>query len=153
MTDKLVNRYRQAVEPLLAAGERILDVATFYPVAGAKGLGDGAGARLGNKLGRIGAVSGEAGSLAQGFPSGAGAAMHKLLLVTDRRVAFVSTSDIRKAADVLWHAPRHLVTRIERRPRFQAMARFRLHFADGSAVAAYTPRRRTVESLADHLGR
>ncbi|MEU9046163.1 MULTISPECIES: hypothetical protein [unclassified Kitasatospora] len=153
MTDKLVNRYRQAVEPLLEAGERTLDVATVYPVAGAKGLGDGAGAKLGNRLARVGAVAGETGSLAHGFPTGAGTAIHKLLVVTDRRVAFVSARDIRKAGEVLWHVPRHLVTRIERRPRLQAMARFRLHFADGSAVAALTPRRRTIEALADQLGR
>ncbi|RKT09407.1 hypothetical protein BX285_6501 [Streptomyces sp. 1114.5] len=153
MTDKLVNRYRQAVEPLLVPGEQLQDVATVIPVAGAKGLGDGAGAKIGNKLGRIGAVSGETGSLAHGFPTGAGTAIHKLLMVTDRRVAFVSAADIRRAGEVLWHVPRHLVTRIERRPRFQAMARFRLHFADGSAVSAYTLRRRTIESLADRLGR
>ncbi|MEU8922364.1 hypothetical protein AB0D10_15720 [Kitasatospora sp. NPDC048545] len=153
MTDKLVHRYRQAVEPLLAVGERMLDVATVYPVAGAEGLGDGLGAKLGNKLSRIGAVSGETGSLAQSFPTGEGAAMHKLLLVTDRRVAFVSTSDIRKAGEVHWHVPRHFVTRVERRPRLQAMARFRLHFADGSAVSALTLRRRTIEALADQLGR
>ncbi|MQS16908.1 hypothetical protein F7Q99_33155 [Streptomyces kaniharaensis] len=153
MTEALMNRYRQTVEPLLEPGEHLMDVATVIPVAGARGVGHGPGALVGNALGRLGAVSGESGSLASSFPSTAGAAMTKLLAVTDRRAAFVTARDIRKAGQVLWHAPRHLVLRVERRPRFQAMARFRLHFADGSAVSMYTARRRTIEALADHLGR
>lgn len=154
MTEALLNRYRTAVEPLLEPGERLLDVATVVPVAGARGIGDGAGARVGNKLGQLGAVSGQSGSLASGFPTTTGEVRTRLLAVTDRRTAFVTASpDVRKAGRLLWHAPRQAVLRVERRPRLQAMARFRLHFADGSAVSLYTARRRTIEALADHLGR
>ncbi|MEU1287900.1 hypothetical protein [Kitasatospora sp. NPDC005856] len=153
MTQALLNRYRNAVEPLLEPGEHLLDVATVVPVAGARGVGDGAGARVGNKLGQLGAVSGQSGSLASGFPATTGEVRTRLLAVTDRRTAFVTALDVRKAGRLLWHAPRHAVLRVERRPRLQAMARFRLHFADGSAVSLYTMRRRTIESLADHLGR
>ncbi|MFD4656032.1 hypothetical protein ACFWP2_10420 [Kitasatospora sp. NPDC058444] len=153
MTEALLNRYRRAVEPLLEPGERLLDVATVVPVAGARGVGDGAGARVGNTLGRLGAVSGQSGSLASGFPTTTGEVRTRLLAVTDRRTAFVTALDVRKAGRLLWHAPRQAVLRVERRPRLQAMARFRLHFADGSAVSLYTMRRRTIEALADHLGR
>ncbi|MBD0695338.1 hypothetical protein BG452_20000 [Streptomyces sp. CBMA123] len=148
-----MNRYRQAVEPLLEPGERLVDVAKVIPVAGAEGIGDGAGAAIGNALGRIGAVSGEAGSIARGFPRVEGV-MTKLLVVSDRRAAFVTSGpDVRKVGQLRWHVPRGAVLRVERRPRLQAMARFRLHFADGSAVSMYTMRRGTIEALADHLGR
>ncbi|WP_031073124.1 hypothetical protein [Streptomyces sp. NRRL WC-3742] len=154
MTENLINQYRQAVQPLLEQGERLLDVATVTPVAGASGVGDGAGAAIGNKLARIGAVSGGHGSIASGFPASDGVPTRRLLVVTDRRAAVVIVPiDIRKPSRLVWHAPRHLVQRVERRPRLQLMARFRLHFADGSAVALMTMRRRTVEALADQLGR
>ncbi|KJS63570.1 hypothetical protein [Streptomyces rubellomurinus] len=154
MTEALMNLHRQAVEPLLAPGERLLDVATVVPVSGAKGIGDGTGAKVGNALARLGAVTGQSGSIASGFPSTDGTVMHRLLMVTDQRLAFVTSSvDRRKPGQVMWHAPRHLIQRIERRPRLQLMARFRLHFTDGSAVSLFTARRRTIESLATHLGR
>ncbi|MFF2075922.1 hypothetical protein ACFVXG_14330 [Kitasatospora sp. NPDC058162] len=154
MTEALMNRYRQAVAPLLEAGEQLVDVARVVPVAGAEGIGDGAGAAIGNRLARIGAVSGEAGSIARSFPHVEGAAIAKLLVVTDRRTAYVTSGpDVRKVGRLHWHVPRSAVLRVERRPRLQAMARFRLHFADGSAVSMHTMRRRTVETLADHLGR
>ncbi|MFI9363406.1 hypothetical protein ACIG5E_20460 [Kitasatospora sp. NPDC053057] len=154
MTETLMNRYRQAVQPLLEPGEQLVDVAKVIPVAGAEGIGDGAGAAIGNALGRIGAVTGESGSLARSFPHVEGGVAAKLLVVTDRRTAFVTVGpDIRKTGRLLWHVPRNAIRRVERRPRLQAMARFRLRFADGSAVSMYTMRRRTVEALADHLGR
>lgn len=149
-----MRRYHQALQPLLEPGEHLLDVATVIPVAGSSGVGDGVGASIGNRLARLGAVSGDQGSIASGFPGADGAPTRKLLVVTDRRTAYVTVSpDIRKPGHLLWHAPRHLVQRVERRPRLQMMARFRLHFADGSAVALMTMRRRTVEALADQLGR
>ncbi|MFJ9773022.1 hypothetical protein ACIRVF_17580 [Kitasatospora sp. NPDC101157] len=154
MTETLLNRYRQALQPLLEPGEQLMDVAKVVPAAGAEGIGDGAGAAIGNALARMGAVTGEPGSLARSFPRVEGVAVTKLLVVTDRRTAFVTVGpDIRKGGRLLWHVPRQLVARVERRPRLQAMARFRLCFADGSAVSMYTMRRRTVEALADHLGR
>ncbi|MFD8703364.1 hypothetical protein ACFV1W_12155 [Kitasatospora sp. NPDC059648] len=154
MTETLVNRYRQAVQPLLEPGERLVDVAKVVPAAGAEGIGDGAGAAIGNALARIGAVTGESGTIARSFPKAEGGVTTKLLVVTDRRTAFVTVGpDVRKVGRLLWHVPRTLVAGVERRPRLQAMARFRLRFADGSAVSMYTMRRRTIEALADHLGR
>ncbi|MBP0448721.1 hypothetical protein J5Y04_04075 [Kitasatospora sp. RG8] len=153
MTEILMNRYRPALDPLLEPGEQLLDVATVVPVAGAKGVGHGVGAKVGNALGQLGGVTGGAGSLADGFPTTQGGTMVRLLVVTDRRTAVVATLDVRKPGRLLWHVPRNFVARIERRPRWQAMARFRLHFVDGSAASMYTARRRTIESLADHLGR
>ncbi|GGU58496.1 hypothetical protein ACIG0C_12600 [Kitasatospora aureofaciens] len=154
MTEALMNRYRPAVQPLLEPGEDLVDVAKVIPAAGAEGVGDGAGAAIGNALARIGAVTGESGSIARSFPKAEGGVAAKLLVVTDRRTAFVTVGpDIRKVGRLLWHVPRSVVARVERRPRLQAMARFRLCFADGSAVSMYTMRRRTVEALADHLGR
>ncbi|MFE6050539.1 hypothetical protein ACFQ6N_07290 [Kitasatospora sp. NPDC056446] len=153
MTEALMNRYRSAVQPLLEPGEHLLDVATAVPVSGARGSGGTPGALIGARLARIGSVSGGSGSIAQGFAATAGRSGAGQLAVTDRRALFLHSVDVRKPGRMMWHAPRHLVLRVERRPRLQAMARFRLHFADGSAVALLTMRRRTVEALADHLGR
>ncbi|MGE7439048.1 MULTISPECIES: hypothetical protein [Kitasatospora] len=153
MTEKMINRYRLAVEPLLEPGEALLDVAKVIPVAGVKAVGP-APAALGTALARVGAVSGGGASMASTFPTEAGLGKAGLLTVTDRRVAFIAAGPhVREPGRLLWDAPRALIGRTERRPRMQAMARFRLHFADGSAVAMMTMRRRTVESLADHLGR
>ncbi|MFJ9695595.1 hypothetical protein [Kitasatospora sp. NPDC101183] len=154
MTEILINRYHQAVQPLLEPGERLLDIATVTPVAGSSGVGHGAGAGIGNRLARIGAVSGGQGSIASGFPGSDGLPTRRLLVVTDRRTAVVVVPvDIRNPGRLVWQASRDAVQRVERRPRTQMMARFRLHFADGSAVALMTMRRRTVEALADQLGR
>ncbi|MGW2377928.1 hypothetical protein [Kitasatospora sp. NPDC001683] len=153
MTETLMNRYRQAVQPLLDPDEQLVDVAKVIPAAGAEGIGDGAGAAIGNKLARIGAVTGGSGSIARSFPNVESGVAAKLLVVTDRRTAFVTVGpDIRKLGRLHWHVPRDLVAGVERRPRLQAMARFRLRFADGSAVSMYTMRRRTIEALAGHLG-
>ncbi|MFE9423305.1 hypothetical protein ACFYNO_10090 [Kitasatospora sp. NPDC006697] len=153
MTEALINRHRRNVDPLLEPGERLLDIASVVPVAGSHGAGHGLGGAVGNRLAQAGAVSGGTGSIASGFPTTSGNAMARLLVVTDRRAAYVHVRDIRKTGQVLWHAPRQLVLRVERRPRLQAMAKFRLHFVDGSSVAIATMRRRTIEGLADHLGR
>jgi hypothetical protein len=37
-------------------------------------------------------------------------------------------------------------------PRLQLLAKFRLHFADGSTVAVMTARRRNIEALSSVLG-
>ncbi|MEU8517605.1 hypothetical protein AB0C76_39425 [Kitasatospora sp. NPDC048722] len=153
MTEKMINRYRHAVEPLLGPGEALLDVAKVVPVAGVGALGADP-VPFGSALARIGAVAGGGGSMAAAFPTETALGKAGLLTVTDRRVAFVEAGpDLRKPGRLLWAAPRARVARAERRPRTQAMARFRLHFADGSSVAMMTMRRRTIESLAVHLGR
>ncbi|MFF8864510.1 hypothetical protein ACF08B_20890 [Streptomyces sp. NPDC015139] len=43
------------------------------------------------------------------------------------------------------------MTRVERRPRTQLMARFRLHFTDGSWLAFLTMRR-TIEQFRELIG-
>lgn len=49
-------------------------------------------------------------------------------------------------------AARRGLARVERRPRLQLMARFRVHYADGSRLALLTFRRRTVEGFRAVLG-
>ncbi|MEY9944689.1 hypothetical protein [Kitasatospora sp. GAS1066B] len=151
MTEKLTEHYRSVLDPLLAPGERLLDVASAYPVAGTSGVGIGPTAEIGNAVSHLGSVTGGAGSVAAGFPVRI-PEVRKVLVVTDRRVAYVGAAAGPQAvARVAWQAPRALVTRVERRPRLQIMARFRLHFADGSAVAILTPRRETIDGLAAAL--
>ncbi|MGF1429502.1 hypothetical protein [Kitasatospora sp. LaBMicrA B282] len=151
MTEKLTLRSRAVLEPLLHPGERLLDVAAGYPVAGATGVGHGPSARVGNAISRIGAVSGGQTSLAAGFPVRIPESQ-KLLAVTDRRVLYVGgKADFRTPGRIAWELPREFVTRVERRPRTQLMARFRLHFADGSAVSILTLRRAAIETLAAAL--
>ncbi|MBE8477071.1 hypothetical protein [Streptomyces justiciae] len=48
--------------------------------------------------------------------------------------------------------PRAWVVRVERRPRLQLPARFRLHYADGSWLAFMTARRGTVEGFQALIG-
>jgi hypothetical protein len=64
-------------------------------------------------------------------------------------VLFASAFDfVGSQLNVTWAVPRQYVVRVERRPRFQMMARFRLHFADGSYVGLYTLHRRSIEAFA-----
>ena len=78
-----------------------------------------------------------------------GIAAHALLLrVTDQGVGLVRSLD----GTPVWEVPRSWVTRVERRPRTQLMARFRLHFADGSWLAFLTMRRRTIEQFRELIG-
>ncbi|MGY4962509.1 hypothetical protein [Streptomyces sp. 900105245] len=99
----------------LAPGERLL---AYGFVVSAKGVG--VGAVVANRLvNSVCAQAGEAG----------GIAAHALLLrVTDQRVGLVRSLD----GTPVREGQRAWVTRVERRPRTELMARFRLHFADGS---------------------
>jgi hypothetical protein len=58
------------------------------------------------------------------------------LVVTDRRVLLFES--IAPAAPAYWQAARNLIAAIERRARLQQMARFRMHFTDGSSAAFMT---------------
>jgi hypothetical protein len=154
MTEKLISRYGRTIEPQLTPDERLLDVAVIQPVAGVRGSVGPSAVMAEALVRRVGAMGGGTASLADRFPAERPfGVLQRVLWVSDRRVGFTGSRGSREPGVLLWSVPRAWVVRVERRPRVQAMARFRLHFADGSFVAALTMRRRTVESLADLLGR
>ncbi|MEV6057256.1 hypothetical protein [Streptomyces sp. NPDC052107] len=125
----------------LAPGEQLLAYASVIP---AKSVG--IGASLANRVvNTVGAQSGKAGSIAAGMPRTHGAL---LMRVTDQRVGLVEPLDVTP----VWEVSRAWVTRVERRPRTQLMARFRLHYADGSWLAFLTMRRRTIEQFRSLIG-
>ncbi|MFI9809065.1 hypothetical protein ACIHEJ_32745 [Streptomyces sp. NPDC052301] len=138
-----VLRERSALSQL-AAGERLLGYGTVVPAKSAKGIGVG-GAVAGRLVSSVGGQSGGGGSIAAGMPRTSGAL---LLRVTDQRVGLVQPLD----GTPVWEVPRGWVTRVERRPRTQLMARFRLHCVDGSWLAFLTMRRRTLEQFHSLIG-
>jgi hypothetical protein len=132
----------------LAPGERLLAHGITVPVKSAEGVKIKHG-RIGGALGdhlmhRYGAQSGGAQSIAAAMPSTSGAL---LMRVTDQRVGLVRHLD----GTPVWEVPRTWVTRVERRPRLQIMARFRVHYADGTWLAFLTARRRTIEAFTTAL--
>ncbi|MGW4569469.1 hypothetical protein ACWEN3_46590 [Streptomyces sp. NPDC004561] len=130
----------------LAPGEQLLGYGTVVPAKSAKGIGVNLGGAIANQvMGAVGAQSGGAGSIASGMPRTSGAL---LLRVTDQRVGLVQPLN----GTPVWEVPRTWVTRVERRPRMQLMARFRLHYADGSWLAFLTMRRRTIDQLRSLIG-
>ncbi|WP_225094637.1 hypothetical protein [Streptomyces sp. CoH27] len=130
----------------LAFGERLLGYGSVVPAKSAKGVSINVGGVVANQLMHtIGAQSGGAGSIAAGMPGASGAL---LLRVTDQRVGLVRPLD----GTPVWEVPRAWVARVERRPRTQLMARFRLHYADGSWLAFLTMRRRTIEQFRSLIG-
>ncbi len=130
----------------LAPGERLLTYASVVPAKSAKGVGVNIGGVVANQvMGRVGASGGAQGSVASQMPRTSGAL---LLRVTDQRVGLVKPLD----GTPVWEVPRSWVARVERRPRLQLMARFRVHYADGSWLAFLTFRRRTVEGFRAVLG-
>jgi hypothetical protein len=154
MTEKLISRFERTIAPQLTPDERLLDVAVIQPVAGVRGSVEPAGVMAETLVLRVGAMGGGTTSLADRFPAERPFGVsQRVLWVSDRRVGLTGTRGGREPGALLWAVPRAWVVRVERRPRVQTMTRFRLHFADGSFVAALTMRRRTVESLADLLGR
>ncbi len=128
---------------------------------GLQAAGAGVTAAAAEAIAGIGAVKGEAGSIAKTFPSSEPGYI-LTMAVTNQRVLVVRTQPGHSAArvakglttksQVVWQAPRSSVTGIERRPRLQLLAKFRMHFIDGSSVSAMTLRRRTIDSLAQVLG-
>jgi len=139
------------IVPLLEPGESLLDAAVIQPTAGVQA--DGVYGPVATRIARTGAVRGGDRSMARGFPIVSSATEQMVLGVTDRRVTVQLVPVDRSGAQPLWVLPRSAVVGVERRRRSQLMAKFRLHFADGSSVSIMTMRRGTIESLADHLGR
>lgn len=136
----------RAARHLLTPGEQLLAYASVVPAASAKGVSVNLGGVLANDLmNRVGARGGVRGSIASQMPSTSGAL---LLRVTDQRVGLVKPLD----GTPVWEVPRTWVARVERRPRLQLMARFRVHYADGSWLAFLTMRRRNIERFRSLLG-
>jgi hypothetical protein len=162
MTQQQTTRFRNQTEPTLEQGERLLDIAVIQPARGATSAGLGLAGLAGEAIAGIGAVTGREGSLANGFPANPPGAWYRLLCVIDRRVLFILTppgyTEARAAKGastsprLLWQVSRSSVAGIERRPRRQLMARFRIHLVDGSSASVMTMRRRTIESLSSVLG-
>lgn len=158
-----VEKLANLVRPQLRPSEHVLEIVMpVLPVRGGArsalpaaalgpNLGAGIGSMTGNWLAQIGAVTGGKGSIADTFPHHLPPG--KALCATDQRLLFLLYSPARKTAQVVWEIPKELVQGVQRRPRLQLLARFRLHFTDGSSVAVMTPRRRNIESLAASLGR
>jgi hypothetical protein len=153
VTELQVTKFGRLAAPHLEPAEQVLDMASVVPTRGAQGLGSGLTKAAGEALAQVGAVRGGQGSIADAFPHNLPQASFRLLCVTDRRVLFLLSTDVRRTARLVWQVPRSAVTGVERRPRLQLMAKFRLHFADGSSTSVMTMRRRTIESLAAVLGR
>jgi hypothetical protein len=108
---------------------------------------------VGQAITQAGAVKGEGRNIADSFPHHLRPGTTRLLCATDRRLLFLLVSGgTHRTADLIWQVPRSTVIAVERRPRLQLMAKFRLRFADGSAVSVLTMRRHTVDSLAGALG-
>ncbi|MFF1377497.1 hypothetical protein [Streptomyces sp. NPDC058308] len=132
----------------LAPGERLLAHGIVVPVKSAEGIKVKPGV-IGGRLGdhlmhRFGAESGDAMSIAAAMPPTSGAL---LMRVTDQRVGLVRHLD----GTPVWEIPRTWAAQVERRPRLQLMARFRVHYADGSWLAFLTARRRTIEAFTTAL--
>jgi hypothetical protein len=136
----------------LEPGEQLLTFAIVVPAKSARGVKVNLPltGRLGGYLGdhlmhTIGAESGGTGSIASGMPRTSGAL---LMRVTDRRVGLLHHQN----GTPVWEIPRTWVARVERRPRLQLMARFRMHYADGSWLAFLTLSRRATERFKAVLG-
>ena len=141
------------IAPRLAPGEDLVSVDIVVPAAGARGISTGGagalGARIGDKIGQHGAVKGADDSLAATVPA-TGAAY--LLALTGRRLLLFHQLEGAGLGELVWEAPREAVAGVERKRRVQIMAKFVLHFADGSAATFMTMRRATIDSLAGSLG-
>lgn len=134
--------------PLLGEGEELAAVERVQLVAGTKGLAL-PGARIGNRLARAGATHGGVGSTASTIPVRNGVL---LLAITNRR-ALLRTFAPGGEGVALWEVPAAVMTQVERRPRLQVMARFRVHFDDGSSAAFMTFHRAAIDRLARALER
>lgn len=145
---EVVSVQQQAALSQLASGEQLLAYGIVVPVKSAEGVKVKHG-KIGGMLGdqlmhRYGAQSGGAQSIAAAIPPTSGAL---LMRVTDQRVGLVRHLD----GTPVWEVPRTWAAQVERRPRLQLMARFRVHYADGSWLAFLTARRRTIEAFTTAL--
>ena len=149
MPEPQLKNFGHLATPHLEPGERLLDIAVVQPLRGAGGVG--VTGLVGSAIASIGAVKGGKGTIADGFPHDLPVGTN-MLTVTDKRVQLLYAGPARKSAQLIWQSPRSAVLQVERRPRLQVMAKFRLHFEDGSSVSVLTMRRQSIDSLASVLG-
>ncbi len=149
MPEPQLKNFGHLATPHLEPGEKLLDIAVVQPLRGAGGVG--VTGLIGSAIASIGAVKGGKGTIADGFPHDLPVGTN-MLTVTDRRVLLLNAGPARKSAKLFWQSPRSAVLQVERRPRLQVMAKFRLRFEDGSAVSILTMRRGKIDSLAGFLG-
>jgi hypothetical protein len=150
MPEPQLKKFGHLASAHLEPGEQLLDIAVVQPLRGAAG-GVGVTGLIGSAIASIGAAKGGKGSIADSFPHDLPLGTN-MLTVTDRRVLFLYADATRKTARPLWGVPRSAVLGVEGRPRLQVMAKFRLHFEDGSSVSILTMRRRSIDSLTSVLG-
>lgn len=150
MPEPQLKKFGHLTTAHLEPGEQLLDIAVVQPLRGASG-GVGVTGVIGSAIASIGAVKGAKGTIADSFPHDLPIGLN-MLTVTDRRVLFLYADAARKTARPLWGVPRSAVLGVQRRPRLQVMAKFRLHFEDGSSVSILTMRRRSIDSLTGVLG-
>ncbi len=148
MPEPQLKKFGGLASPHLEPGEQLLDIAVVQPLRGAGGVG--VTGLVGSAIASIGAVKGGKGTIADGFPHDLPVGT-TLLTVTEKRVLLLYAGPARKSAQLIWQSPRSAVLQVERRPRLQVMAKFRLHFEDGSSVSVLTMRRRSIDSLAGVL--
>ena len=151
MPEQQLQKFGHLVSPHLEPEERVLDIASVQSARASVGVMLGLAGTAGQAIVDRAAVKARTGNIAKTFPQRFPPASTKLLCVTDMRLVFLLVGPDRKKAELAWQAPRSDVIRAERRPRLQIMARFQLHFADGSSLALMTMRRRTIDSLAAAL--
>jgi len=98
---------------------------------------------------RLGSIAGAAESAARSIP----AMRRAMLSVTGHQLSMTERMASRSSPARVWTVGRGQVAGIERRPRLQQLARFRLHFSDGSWIAIMTPEAGDVRALTQLLGR
>ncbi len=149
MPEPQLKKFGHLASAHLEPGEELLDIAVVQPLRGAGGVG--VTGLVGSAIASIGAVKGGKGTIADSFPHDLPVGTN-MLTVTDRRVLLLYAGPARKSAELFWQSPRSAVLQVERRPRLQVMAKFRLHFEDGSSVSMLTMRRQSIDSLTSVLG-
>ena len=139
--------YRKLVADHLRGGEELLVATNAVPAKGARGVSvNPIGAAIGNTIARAGSVKGEKDGIAAGIPSSGGSAV--ILAVTDGRVGIWKLD----GSGELWSVDRTDVAGVEKTRRLQLLARYRLHFTDGSSAAVMTPSAKSIDALQDALG-
>lgn len=134
--------------------ERVRAVAAVVPVVGATGVTPrgiaGVGAKVATNITRAGSVKG--GGLAATFPVTRNN-QPLMMALTDQRMVVCGHDEKEPGVpkELVWECPRGAIARVERKMRTGIMARFRLHFVDGSSVALLTLFKGAITAFAEDL--